>query len=131
MSHAIDLVTVLNTAVQMGASDIHLAAGSPPLTRVGGEITELPGFPMMSSEMCKALVYSALQEDQRALFETGLELDCSIFVPKLGMYSLDKSLEELVRRGIVDLEEASARAHNPARLTALGAHRAVASAVLS
>ena len=37
-----DLVTILGTAVQQGASDIHICSGKPPMMRLNGEIEEIP-----------------------------------------------------------------------------------------
>ncbi len=75
-----ELVDVLATAVQTGASDIHLVIGKPPMMRLNGEITEIPGYPVLTAEQSKNLIYSILFEEQRARFEEHWELDCSFAV---------------------------------------------------
>jgi len=81
-----DLTSILKTAVQNRASDVHLSAGQPPLMRIAGEIAEIPGFPPLGQEACRNLIYSVLFDQQRAVFEEKLELDCSISVPGLARF---------------------------------------------
>jgi twitching motility protein PilT len=75
-----ELVQILKTAVQAGASDIHLVIGKPPMMRLNGEIAEIPGTTPLGSDESKRLVYSILYEEQRAKFEENWELDCSFAV---------------------------------------------------
>ncbi|MBI5597728.1 MAG: type IV pilus twitching motility protein PilT [Elusimicrobia bacterium] len=75
-----ELVEILKTAVGSGASDIHLVIGKPPMCRVDGHIQEIPGFPPLSADESKRLIYSILYEEQRARFEDNWELDCSFAV---------------------------------------------------
>lgn len=84
-----DIISILTAAVGLGASDIHLAAGSPPLCRLGGEVAELPGFPELSGDLCKALIYSILAEDQRAAFEADCDLDCSVQIGGLSRFRVN------------------------------------------
>jgi twitching motility protein PilT len=89
-----ELVEVLKSAVQAGASDIHLVIGKPPLMRVSGEITEIPGFPKISGEESKRLIYSILYEEQRAKFEENWELDCSFAVSGLSRFRVNVLLQK-------------------------------------
>ena len=75
-----DLIEILKTAVQSGASDIHLVIGKPPLMRLDGNIQEIPGFPALSADESKRMIYSILYEEQRAKFEEHWELDCSFAI---------------------------------------------------
>ena len=90
-----ELVEVLKTAVQSGASDIHLVIGKPPLMRINGEIAEIPGFQnKISAEESKRLIYSILYEEQRARFEDTWELDCSFAVTGLGRFRVNVLLQK-------------------------------------
>jgi len=90
-----ELVEVLKTAVQSGASDIHLVIGKPPLMRLNGEITEIPGFQnKISAEESKRLIYSILYEEQRSRFEDDWELDCSFAVTGLGRFRVNVLLQK-------------------------------------
>lgn len=89
-----ELVEILKTAVQSGASDVHLVIGKPPLMRLNGEITEIPGFKVLNAEESKRLVYSILYEEQRAKFEENWELDCSFSVTGLSRFRVNVLLQK-------------------------------------
>jgi twitching motility protein PilT len=84
-----ELVTILKTAVQAGASDIHLVVGKPPMMRLNGEMGEIPGLPKIGAEECKQLVYSILYEEQRAKFEENWELDCSFAIANFARFRVN------------------------------------------
>ncbi|MDD5657897.1 MAG: type IV pilus twitching motility protein PilT [Elusimicrobia bacterium] len=75
-----ELVEILKTAVQSGASDIHLVIGKPPMMRLNGEIAEIPGTQKLTADESKRLIYSILYDEQRAKFEENWELDCSFAI---------------------------------------------------
>ena len=89
-----ELVEVLKTATQAGASDIHLVIGKPPLMRLNGEIVEIAGLPKISAEESKRLIYSILYEEQRAKFEETWELDCSFSVSGLARFRVNVLLQK-------------------------------------
>ncbi len=84
-----ELVEILKTAVQSGASDIHLVIGKPPMMRLNGEITEVPGFKTLTADESKRLIYSILYEEQRAKFEENWELDCSFAITGLSRFRVN------------------------------------------
>ena len=98
MNTAMDLASILRTAVESRASDVHLTAGKPPLMRLAGEIAEVPGFPHLSQADCQKLIYSILFDEQRAVFEQKLELDRSFDVPGLARFRVNV----LQQRGVVE-----------------------------
>ncbi|MBI5246973.1 MAG: type IV pilus twitching motility protein PilT [Elusimicrobia bacterium] len=89
-----ELVEMLKAAVTAGASDIHLVVGKPPLMRVSGEITDIPGFTKINAEESKRLIYSILYEEQRAKFEETWELDCSFAVTGLSRFRVNVLLQK-------------------------------------
>ncbi|MEK7389585.1 MAG: type IV pilus twitching motility protein PilT [Elusimicrobiota bacterium] len=89
-----ELVEVLKTAVQAGASDIHIVIGKPPLMRLNGQIDEIPGFSKINPEESKRLIYSILYEEQRAKFEETWELDCSFAVTGLSRFRVNVLLQK-------------------------------------
>ena len=72
------MIEILTLAVQQKASDIHLAIGKPPMVRVRGAMTPLGSYPLLTPDESKRLIYSILQDTQKARFEEEMELDCSI-----------------------------------------------------
>ncbi|MFH1619103.1 MAG: type IV pilus twitching motility protein PilT [bacterium] len=89
----IDLVEILKTAVSAGASDIHIVIGKPPMMRLNGKITPIPGFPVLNAEQSKSLIYSTIYDEQRAKFEANWELDCSFAITDLARFRLNVLLQ--------------------------------------
>jgi twitching motility protein PilT len=83
-----DIHTQLGEAARLGASDLHLSTGLPPLIRLHGEIGALPGWTggPLTAEATTALVLSLLDERQRAEFEGRAEYDFSVGVPGAGRF---------------------------------------------
>jgi len=88
-----ELVEVLRTAVQAGASDVHLVIGKPPMMRLDGDIAEIPGFPVINADESKRMIYSILYEEQRAKFEEHWELDCSFAVANFARFRVNVLLQ--------------------------------------
>ena len=84
-----ELNELLKSAVGLGASDVHLVPGSPPLVRVRGEVAPLPGAGALDGEGVRGLVYAALPEEQRARFEKNQELDCSFALEGVSRFRMN------------------------------------------
>jgi twitching motility protein PilT len=80
---------VLEFAVKMDASDVHVSAGIAPTVRVAGELVPMPGAPILSPEMAERLVTSVMSVDQREVFDRELELDFSFGRRGLGRYRVN------------------------------------------
>src|SRR6187401_486246 len=81
----VNLHQLLRAMIEKGASDLHIATGSPPLLRVDGSVVPLK-LPPLGPVETKQLAYSVLTEDQRRAFETDKELDLSFGVKGLSRY---------------------------------------------
>lgn len=73
----------------MGCSDIHFVIGRSPLARINGEMTELQGFPVLTAEETKRLIYSILYDEQKQQFEEKWELDCSFQLPNVSRFRVN------------------------------------------
>lgn len=71
--------------VNRGASDLHLAAGSPPCIRLHGDIVKLE-FKSLNNDECQALIFEILTDKQKRNFVESWELDCSYTVDGLGRF---------------------------------------------
>ena len=80
-----DLIDLLVLAAEQGASDLHLTAGAPPMTRVAGVIKPLTEDPL-SAEATRRLVIDTLKEGQRSKLENEWQLDFALQVGDLGRY---------------------------------------------
>lgn len=67
---------LLKFTVEMEASDLHISAGSFPMIRVHGQMKKI-NLPKSSEEEVRQLIYSVMNESQKALFEKNLEIDFS------------------------------------------------------
>ena len=86
-----DLHAVLTRAVQLGASDIHLKAGQPPIVRRDGELGVLPEHPPLGDadlESALAVVGEHAATKLQAFHETG-ELDIAYTASELPRFRVN------------------------------------------
>lgn len=76
---------LLASVREMGASDLHLSAGEPPLIRVGGKLERLKLKPL-SAEQVRKSVLSTLDERQRGILKESGEVDYCYAIPEVGRY---------------------------------------------
>jgi twitching motility protein PilT len=81
----VSLRELLEQMVQMGASDLHLTAGSPPVVRVDGKLQRM-AHDMLTSEETKKVAYSMLNEKQKLKFEQNWELDFSFGIESMSRF---------------------------------------------
>ena len=77
------LPELLGTLVQMGGSDLHLTADTPPQVRVNGHLQRLEQAQLTPADT-KSLAYSVLTDEQKKRFEQTKELDCSFGLKNIG-----------------------------------------------
>lgn len=89
-----EMTDILTAAVGRGASDVHMVIGRPPMARVRGRMTPLEGYPALTPEESRRLIYSILLEDQRAAFERTMELDCSFSLPSVSRFRVNVLMQK-------------------------------------
>ena len=77
-----DFSAVLRRMVEVKASDVHLTAGFPPAMRDKGKIVPMEGFPVLTGQETREVVYSILNDDQRKRFENNQQLDFAYAIPE-------------------------------------------------
>ncbi len=70
------------------ASDLIISAGAPPVLRVNGKLLRAHGD-ALTPEQTRALIYSALTDEQQRHFETYKELDLSFAVGRKHRYRVN------------------------------------------
>ena len=75
------LVDLLLTMLERGASDLHITAGARPAIRVDGELSQMDEFPVLTPPVIQRVMYAAITQRQREIFEEVLELDFAYSVP--------------------------------------------------
>jgi twitching motility protein PilT len=76
-----DFADLLMEVIKRRASDLHLSAGAPPTLRVRGRLVRIEGYPILSAENTREIVYSILTGDQRQRLETNWQLDFAYSIP--------------------------------------------------
>ena len=90
-THSID--ALLEHAVALGASDLHITAGSPPALRVRGELSPLRGLPPLDDETIRELLYRILTTEQQKRLELDRQIDLSYGVPGLARFRINVFLQ--------------------------------------
>ncbi len=76
----LDFADVLIEVMEMGASDLHLTAGSPPMVRKRGVLGPLD-YPRLTPQQVRDIIYSILTNDQRQKLETDWQIDLAYSIP--------------------------------------------------
>jgi len=79
MSQILD--RVLGAARQLGASDVHLKAGLPPIFRIKGELRTVRDVPPLTRESIAQFAVHMMNDRQRADFEQNLDIDLAYGTP--------------------------------------------------
>jgi twitching motility protein PilT len=77
----VTVAELLAVVTEMGGSDLHLMAGSPPFVRIHGELERLDQYASLSSQTVREMVFAILPQKLRERFEEQLELDTSYSLP--------------------------------------------------
>lgn len=76
----LDVNEILTEAMELGASDLHMTVGVPPIVRINGALQRLD-YPRLTPDDTKEIIYGILTQRQREKFEEEMELDFSYSVP--------------------------------------------------
>ncbi|MFH1503842.1 MAG: type IV pilus twitching motility protein PilT [Candidatus Omnitrophota bacterium] len=79
---------LLKLSQDQQASDLHLTAGHPPILRIDGRLT-ITDLPILSKDNAKTLIYSMLNDNQKAIFEKDKELDFSFSLPDMDRFRVN------------------------------------------
>jgi twitching motility protein PilT len=80
---------ILRRVVDLGGSDLHLAAGCHPTIRLRGEMAPLTEYPVLDGPKIRELIYAVITQKQRERFENDLELDTSHSIPGVGRFRVN------------------------------------------
>lgn len=72
---------MLDSAIEHGASDIHVVVGKPALVRIDGEIMPLEGWKEITEQAAKEIIFSVLSDEEKERFVTEKELDIGYQTP--------------------------------------------------
>jgi twitching motility protein PilT len=84
-----DFAQVLQKMVEARASDVHLTPGSPPVLRVRGQIKPMEGYPDLTPQQTRDVVYGILGDEQRKRFENNKSLDFAYAIPGVARFRVN------------------------------------------
>lgn len=73
--------TLLKKAVQAGASDLHIKAGTPPIIRVNGELSFMPGERELTPADTMDFASSLMTDSQKEVFKKRNDIDIAYSDP--------------------------------------------------
>lgn len=85
----ISIRELLVKMIELGASDMHIVVGAPPMVRLNGELESLPGYPSLRPDDTQEIIYTVMNEEQVATFETEKECDLSFGIEGLSRFRLN------------------------------------------
>ena len=85
----VSIKELLTKVIKEGASDLHIVVGAPPMIRLHGNLEPLPGYPRLKPEDTQEIIYSVMNEEQVAEFESEKECDMSFGIDKLSRFRLN------------------------------------------
>jgi twitching motility protein PilT len=80
---------LLDEVLKRDASDLHLQVGLPPMLRIDGSLTTVENPIALTVDQVKSLAYSVLDEKQRKMLESDLELDFSFAYGNLARFRVN------------------------------------------
>jgi twitching motility protein PilT len=81
--------TLLEQLPTLGASDLHLTAGVPPVVRVRGTLEHLDGMSALAPEDTRELLYRILSTEQQKQFEIKRQLDFAHAIPGVARFRVN------------------------------------------
>lgn len=84
-----DIDTICRHALKIGASDIHIKSGLPPMIRVDGEIQRIARAQALSAEVVNKMAWAIMNPSQRESFKKAPDLDMAYQVPGAGRFRVN------------------------------------------
>jgi len=86
-----DLMALLRSAVESGASDVHLKLGQPPIVRLDGDLEQMEGITALSEADLESVLdaVTRISPKRRDLFEDSGDLDIAYSHPSLPRFRVN------------------------------------------
>ena len=89
MPHSLSIDDLLEQCVALGASDLHITVGSPPVVRVRGKLVALDGAPELDAATTQGLLYRILSTEQQKRLELDKQIDLAHAVPGIARFRVN------------------------------------------
>ena len=88
-----NIIELLNRAVAIDASDIHLSVGTSPVFRISGKLSRLlpdcEKYPVLTKEKTQEITKTLMSEEQYGIWEEKGELDFTFSLPGTGRFRIN------------------------------------------
>ena len=85
----VKIEVLLEEVIKSRASDLHIQVGLPPMLRIDGSLRPLSGADPLSEEHVESLVFSILDDNQKAILLKDKEFDFSFAFGDLGRFRVN------------------------------------------
>jgi twitching motility protein PilT len=89
MPQSLSIDDLLEQCVALGASDLHITVGSPPVVRVRGKLVALEGAAELDAETTQMLLYRVLSTEQQKRLELDKQIDFAHAVPGVARFRVN------------------------------------------
>jgi twitching motility protein PilT len=89
MPHSFSIDELLEQCVSLGASDLHITVGSPPVVRVRGKLEVIEGTEPLDAETTQTLLYRILSTEQQKRLELDKQIDLAHEVPGVARFRVN------------------------------------------
>jgi twitching motility protein PilT len=91
LSAVMDLMALLKSAVESGASDVHLKLGQPPVVRLDGDLEQMEGIPALTEADLESVLdaVTRISPKRRDIFEDSGDLDIAFSHPSLPRFRVN------------------------------------------
>ncbi|GAB4345027.1 MAG: type IV pilus twitching motility protein PilT [Candidatus Abyssubacteria bacterium] len=73
---------------------MHILSGMPPMMRLFGDITRMPGFDVLEKPTVREMIVGIMTDEQRAYFDVHKEVDFCYEIPGLSRFRTNVYMEE-------------------------------------
>lgn len=80
---------LLEEVIRKHASDLHIQIGLPPMLRIDGALTPVPGYNALNEEAVEKLVFAILDQEQQQILLKDKEFDFSFAFGDLGRFRVN------------------------------------------
>jgi len=81
--------SLLHSMVELKASDLHMSSDCPPMIRTDGEMTPIPGWPVLSAGELKDILWEITPDRIKAQFEERHDTDYAYEIEELARFRVN------------------------------------------
>jgi twitching motility protein PilT len=88
-TNEVTLDELLLKLIDMGSSDLHLTANTPPMMRKNGDVQPIPGYQPLSSGQIQRMLFSIMSPEQQTSYQRDKDLDLAYSIPNKSRFRVN------------------------------------------